>query len=114
VQHPIYIEIWDRDDYHEYFTTHPRIMMNPLTFKDHPLRGWHNFTGERHEICLIHQPEIFYAIIHEMMHCKQAEVVGVTLYEQLADIYDGDRLNDPFEIQAYLEEKRYKEGYYRV
>lgn len=107
----VYIELWRVSEFREYFEKANTPIINPLSGKKYPTRGFHFFEDDTHKIAMIYEP-IYSArmnwkrvLIHELTHCRQCEKVGITLYLQLADIYENDRENDPFELQAYWEEE---------
>jgi hypothetical protein len=115
IEYPVNIYLLTRNEYFTHYTEHPRCILNPLDGKRYFLRGRHDFDGEEHNISLIMDGDFNKlgdwveadwkgGLRHELIHCRQAEKVGVTIWKQLTDIYADDRANDPFEIEAYLRE----------
>jgi hypothetical protein len=108
----LYIELWTTSEFREYFNNAKVPIVNPVDGLKHLPRGFHSYDNDRHEVAIIYEPEFTgflgweRILKHELVHCKQCEKLGITLYLQLADIYKEDRINDPFELQAYWEETR--------
>jgi hypothetical protein len=55
-----------------------------------------------HQVVLVDQEGWEGILIHELVHCWQAEMVGICLWKMLDDILKHHRDNDPFELQAYF------------
>jgi hypothetical protein len=107
----IIVEFWNREEALDYFDGLKPTFVNPLNGNEHPSRGFIDVmiddeTGEEfYGICIINDVEDWkQVLIHELVHLKQCEKMGVTIWRQLGDIYENDRMNDPLEIEAYFAE----------
>jgi len=103
IENPIYIELWSEEDFREYFSIGNIKIINPITEVYHKPNGFHQYgITKEHEIAIIMNNIWRKTLYHELMHCYQSEVVGKIFYDQIAELYRDDRLNDPFEVQAEL------------
>jgi len=105
IERPVNLFLFTRAEFMTFFTDAKPQLWNPVCRFQCKTRGVHYFDGTTHSISIIMDTGWQAGLRHELVHCRQAEKVGVILWTQLTDIYADDRNNDPFEIEAYLRER---------
>ena len=106
LKNAVYLEMWSEKEFRRYFKFGEKELVNPLTGKLHKQNGWYNLKRVkdvpsvfRHEIALIMNDIWKKTLFHELMHCRQAENIGVC-WRMLEDIFENKRSEDPFEFHA--------------
>ena len=109
IQEDIYLELWKKEDYYNYFTItkEESMLYNPYNKRYQEHRGFYIFEDNIHKICIITDVDDWkFTLRHELTHAKQSELIGNDLYKKCFDILKPYREFDPFEIQAYMNEER--------
>ncbi len=109
LQKDIYVEVWDRKSFENHFEFCKK---NPLIY-DHaldqmkPVQGLYNpktenqyYKGCYHNIAIVDDNHWMRTLCHEMIHAQQCEIMGINMWNQLGDIFVGQRKEDPIEAHA--------------
>ena len=108
IKWPLSIYILSRQSFRDlYGPNFKETLYNPISGKGEQSRAMHNTRKKHHEVTIMDDVGLGDAIAHELTHCRQAEKLGVKLWTKLYKMYKDDRKNDPFEVQAYMNEPRY-------
>jgi hypothetical protein len=119
LKYKVHIELYEEENFRNYFSHAKEMLLNPLTGKKRLMRGFHRFNKKEHQMAVIYMDdwdEMKKVLIHEMVHAEDCELIGPKVWNRIwkehikTGKYQHDRHKDPFEIKAYWMEEHFNEA----